>query len=330
MPDLTSNNLSLESAGRHLLRKVPTAREGATCADVIGLLRREHFEYTDIVVVISEDQRVMGLLSAGELVASDPATPVDRLMHRDVSLAHLNVDQERVASLAIENNLGTVPVLDEHGHFIGLVPPQASLAILRREHVEDLHRLAGILRETEAARQAMEGSPLRRVRHRLPWLLVGLAGSVIATLIMAHFEDVLAARVAVAFFLPGIVYLADAMGTQTETIAVRGLSLSHTRIQTLLWRELYTGLVIGGILGCVAGLAVWAVLQDRSLALAVATALFAAGGIATGIGLMLPWIFQKFGFDPAYGSGPLGTVAQDILSLLVYFLAVRAFLQLSV
>ena len=63
---------------------------------------------------------------------------------------------------------------------LGVMPAQALLQVLRREHVEDLHVLSGIQRETSKARHAIEDPPLRRVRHRLPWLLVGLAGSALA------------------------------------------------------------------------------------------------------------------------------------------------------
>jgi magnesium transporter len=139
---------------------------------------------------------------------------------------------------------------------------------------------------------------------------------------MAQFEILLSERVAIAFFVPGIVYLADAIGTQTEAIAVRGLSLSHQRISQLLASELFTGLLIGVVLGALALLGVWATIDDFRLALAVGGSLVAAGGIATAIGLVLPWGFQRMGFDPAYGSGPLATVVQDVLSLLVYFTSV--------
>jgi magnesium transporter len=100
------------------------------------------------------------------------------------------------------------------------MPAQALLQVLRREHVEDLHVLAGIKREASQARHAIEDPPLRRMRHRLPWLLVGLAGSAIATAAMAGFEATFSRQLAVAFFVPGIVYLADAIGTQSEAIAV--------------------------------------------------------------------------------------------------------------
>jgi magnesium transporter len=41
--------------------------------------------------------------------------------------------------------------------------------------------------------------------------------------------------------------------------------------------------------------------------------------------LLLPWLLARLGGDPAMGSGPLATVIQDILSLLVYLSVVRAF-----
>ena len=35
----------------------------------------------------------------------------------------------------------------------------------------------------------------------------------------------------------------------------------------------------------------------------------------------LPALIHRIGRDPAYGAGPLSTVIQDLLSLVVYFLA---------
>lgn len=323
-----SRRKGAESASFHLLRRVPVARPDTPCGAVLAGLRGAHLEYADAVVVTDSQQRVVGMASAGQLAMQDAETPMHRMMRREVPIAHLDTDQERVASLAINSVLGTVPVVDANERFIGLIPPQALLAVLRREHVEDLHRLTGILRETRAARAAIEGPPLRRARHRLPWLLVGLMGSALAALIMARFEGILQARIEIAYFLPGIVYLADAIGTQTEAIVVRGLSLSHLGVKQLVAREVWTGVTIGTILGAAAGLAVWAFLRDSTLALLIGTALFAAGSIATGIGLALPWLFQRLGFDPAYGSGPLGTVAQDILSVLLYFACASALLDL--
>jgi magnesium transporter len=36
------------------------------------------------------------------------------------------------------------------------------------------------------------------------------------------------------------------------------------------------------------------------------------------VALALPWILHRLGIDPAFGSGPLATVVQDLLSIGIY------------
>jgi magnesium transporter len=311
-----------ESAARHLARNVPSCAPDAAAGMVRAAVVGHHFDCVDLVLVVDSDGRLVGVLPIARLLALDAGARISHAMLRDFPAVTHAADQERVASLALHHGLLAIPVVDEARHPVGVVPAAALLAILRREHVEDLHRLAGIARETEVAREAMEAPPARRARHRLPWLLVGLAGSVLATAVMARFESLLQQHVAVAFFIPGLVYLADAIGTQTEAIAVRGLSLSHIRIGRLLAGEVRTGLLIGAVLGGTTLAGVWIAMHDLQLAIAVAVALVIAGGIATAIGLALPWALARLGRDPAYGSGPLATIVQDVLSLGVYFLTV--------
>ena len=114
--------------------------------------------------------------------------------------------------------------VDDAGEFVGLVPPFSMLGVLLHEHTEDLARLGGYLHDTEAARTSSLEALGRRLRHRLPWLLIGLVGAMIAALIVGGFEEDLHEQVILAFFVPGIVYMADAVGTQTETLVIRGLS----------------------------------------------------------------------------------------------------------
>ena len=107
---------------------------------------------------------------------------------------------------------------------------------------------------------------LQRVRGRLPWLLVGLIMSTAGTALMASFEATLKAHVSIAFFIPALVYLADAIGTQTEAIAVRGLSLESRPLWRVLAGEAMTGALIGLVLGALSFLGVLAVYGDARLA----------------------------------------------------------------
>lgn len=119
--------------------------------------------------------------------------------------------------------------------------------------------------------------------------------------------------------MPGLVYLADAIGTQSEAVAVRGLSLTNVGLARLLGGELRSGLLIGLVLALLAFPMVWAGFGELRLAGAVALSLAGASAVASVLGLLLPWLLGRLGSDPAYGSGPLATIVQDVLSLLIYF-----------
>jgi len=314
-----------ETVGAHLVASVARGRGGETVAGVLARLAAEKPECVEIVCVTDEAGRLLGALPIGALFKQAPGAALAAAMDAEFPRVAPDDDQENAASLALRHGVDALPVVDREGVLAGVMPSQALLQVLRQEHVEDLHLLAGIRRETAQARHAIDDPPLRRARHRLPWLFVGLGGGALATAAMAAFEATLERTVAVAFFVPGLVYLADAIGTQSEAIAVRGLSLTRAGIGHLLASELRTGMLIGAALGLITFLPVLLAFGDARLAAAVATSIFVAGSVAAALGLCLPWLFARRGWDPAYGSGPVATVIQDIVSILVYFTLLWAF-----
>ena len=119
--------------------------------------------------------------------------------------------------------------------------------------------------------------------------------------LVGAFETHLQLNLLLAFFIPGIVYLADAVGTQTETVVVRGLSLG-VPMRRMIGRELLTGVLIGMALAVVAVPFVWWRWSDAVLALSLGLSVFAACSTATLAAMMLPWLFDTFALDPAFGS----------------------------
>jgi magnesium transporter len=191
------------------------------------------------------------------------------------------------------------------------------LGVLLREHAEDMARLGGFSHDTQVAATAIQEKVGRRIWHRLPWLLVGLFGALIAANIVDVFQGEIQQTLALAFFLPGIVYLADAVGTQTETLVIRGLSVG-VPIGRAFRQEAVTGVLMGAGLGLAFfPFALW-LSGDTSVAVTVALSLLASCSIATLLALVLPWSLKQRGVDPAFGSGPLATVIQDIASVLIY------------
>jgi magnesium transporter len=143
----------------------------------------------------------------------------------------------------------------------------------------------------------------------------------VSALIMGAFEATLESNVLVALFVPAIVYMAGAVGAQTQTVLIRAFAIGVTTREVLV-RELITGILMGLFIGATfLGFAalVWG---DINVALAVSVALFASAAVAVAVALALPSFFQRLGLDPAFGSGPLATLIQDLLSIGTYFAAV--------
>ena len=312
---------SVQNVAHYLTEAVPTARPSESAGEVRNRLAGDQYDDASFVFVVTEQHRLTGIVPIGDLIGASATMHLSELIKEtDSQTVTLATDREAAASQALNAGVSVLGVCDDGNRFVGALSASALISILRDEHLEDIHHMAGILGRSETAKAALMSPPHRRAFYRLPWLIVGMAGSALATATMMRFEAVLTANIAVAFFIPAIVYLADAVGTQSEAVAVRGLSLGSTsNLAPLLAGEIGTGVLIGAALGSIAYPMVWLAFGSPALAATVAMALVVASSVATTIGILLPWLFAKLGYDPALGSGPVGTVVQDVLSLMIYF-----------
>lgn len=310
----------LGTAAARATANVPVARPDDTVDAVVAGLRGRPFTSAAVVAVCA-DGRLSGLVTIETLLAAPGDALVGAVMDPEPPVVGPDTDQESAAWKALQHGEPGLAVVDPDGLLLGLIPPQRLLEVLLEEHDEDLARMGGFLRDTAAARSAAVEGVRRRLWHRLPWLAVGLAGAMVSAVLMGAFEAQLNANLIVAYFVPGIVYLADAVGTQTEALAIRGLSVG-VGIRRVVAPETLTGLLVGLLLGVFMFAVILAVWREPGVAAAVAIAVLAASSIAVLVALALPWLLQRLGRDPAFGSGPLATVVQDLLTIVIYFGAV--------
>lgn len=318
-------HLTFETAAEHACTRVPVVSPTTRMEEIRLALFGSQFE-SAAHIVVCEDGKFVGIIPIETFLESTEGFAAGQLMDKTAPVVAPGVDQEVAAWQAVRHKESALAVVDVEGRFVGLIPPDRLLAVLLSEHEEDLARMGGFLKETAVARGASQEAVRRRFWHRVPWLLLGLGGALLAADIVGWFETQLREKVILAFFVPGIVYLADAVGTQTETVVVRGLSVGVS-LQQMVRRELLTGLMIGVALAVVSFPVVWWRWGDRELAGAVTLSLMAACSTATIAAMALPWIFDRAGLDPAFGTGPLATVIQDLMSILIYFAISTALLR---
>ena len=158
------------------------------------------------------------------------------------------------------------------------------------------------------------------IEHRVPWLLFGLLGGIFATFIVSKYEAIISADIRLAFFIPIIVYLSDAVGTQTETIYVRALSnKKKVNFAKYILKESATGFGLGIISGLILGIIATYWLNSYAIGLTIGITMLINLTSAPVLAVVIPSILYKKHSDPALGSGPVATVIQDLTSLLIYF-----------
>jgi magnesium transporter len=312
------------SAAARAARNVPIAAANETVDSVLDRMRGAQFD-SAVVVAVCSGQQLVGLVTIERLLAAPGQATLATVMDSEPPVVRPGADQEHAAWLAAQRAEPGLAVVDAQGRFRGLIPPQQLAAILLEEHDEDIARLGGFLKSSATARTASEESIGRRLWHRLPWLAVGLIGAMLLAVLLGSIEDQISANVAVAYFIPAIVYLADAVGTQTETLAIRGLSVG-VGIGGVARREAATGLLVGLILAAAMLPTISLLWHDVALAATVSLAVLSASTLATIVAMALPYLLHRLGYDPAFGSGPLATVVQDLLSIVIYLGAVRLIL----
>jgi magnesium transporter len=325
-PGESPHHHEIETAGRLAVRSFPSAINTEPVRQVLQRLAGSAPACADLLLVVDREGRYRGAVELVRLLHAPADGPVSDLVRADWPHVAPDVDQEHAVMVAAEAQVAALPVVAPGGQPVGIIPPVALLEVLAHEHREDMHRLVGILKERAGSRHALEDPPVRRAARRLPWLLIGLAMSAAATAVMARYEAALQANVTIAFFIPALVYLTDAIGTQTEAIAIRGLSVLRKPLPRILLLEFLTGGMIGLALAAVALAGVWLAFDSAMLALGVAVSLLLAGTLASSIGLILPWALSHLRIDPAFGTGPVATITQDVLTIMIYFAVVTALL----
>ena len=156
------------------------------------------------------------------------------------------------------------------------------------------------------------------VRMRIPSLGLGLLLGILLSFVTSRFEEVLMHNVQVAFFIPFIVYMADAVGTQTQSIYIRDLKTKKASFHRYLVKESFIGILFGAMASSIAAAVTWFWLKTPLLTLAVSLAMFVAISIAPLVALFIAEFLELEHTDPAVGAGPIATVIQDTLSVVIF------------
>ena len=279
------------------------------------VLHKEVLEFY-IIYIIDEYDHLIGSISLNKLFLSEAHVLIKEIMDPDVIAVNVDMDQERVAHLAKEYDLVTVPVIDKHLKLIGRITSDDLMDVLEEEYQEDLGQIAGTGDE-----DVLETSVLKASRDRLPWLLLGLAGGALAAWVMSGYETSIAELPEVAYFIPVIVALGGNIAIQSSSLVVRGLATGELRPVDLVnrtWKEIRVSLLNGIICAAILSVLAWWITDHWILGLTTAMALLIVILLAALVGTAVPMILKRMQMDPAIATGPFITTTNDILGIIIY------------
>jgi len=310
-----------DTAGRIMTREVFTLPETTTVREAVAAIQENRdLEMILYLYVVDSQGRLVGVTSLRQLLLAPPKATLGEVMTRDLISVQTDTDQEEVAQLATRYDLLAIPVLDSDGHLAGIVTYDDIVDVMREEATEDFYKMAG----TSDEEILYQERSLKVASIRLPWLLVNLAGGVVTGLLLEHFQVRLAEALSLLIFVPVIMGMGGNLGTQTSTIAVRGLATGRLvqgegSVKRFLWRQLKVGILLGLACALIVAVAAAVLQQDVRYSAVVGTAMLTALVVASVNGAVIPLLFERLGIDPAIAAGPLVTTSNDITGILIYF-----------
>ncbi len=309
------------SAGSWMIESFPKVQPSCRIEELEQLLEENAVNYQtiDYIYVVDGENRLLGVASIKDVYASKNAT-MGEIMTTKLVYVHPSTDQERIVYVALSHGIKAVPVVDKEKHLLGIIPFDVILETFNEEVHEDTLHFGGIFHRVGKEYHTNESSVRTMVKLRIPWLIVGVLGGVVTASIISNFEHVLSTLLALAAFAPVLAYMSDAVGTQSETLAVRSIAINpEMSLKNYLLKELVIAAVLafvcGGLLSIVA-LVGW---QDPILGLIVGISMFLSIISAVLISTGFPFIFTKINLDPAIASGPFATMISDVITVTIYF-----------
>lgn len=294
--------------------RIPSATPAMHTADVLRNIRENIGEYDSIdYVYVLEDGKLTGVASLRELLSTDGK--LGDLMQRDIISSTPEDDPFDIPYLALSHGIKAIPVVDHEGRFMGVVTHDEIIRILKMEADRDILHFGGVFH------RVIDQDPgaLNMVRSRVPWLVVGVIGGTITAALIGSFEDLLSEFIALASFIPIMVYMSDAVGTQSEALIIRKIAVDPSmRPLIYIRREIMVAAGIGALSSAFAGLMAGLTRMNPSLGLIVFISMFFSVLAAVFISTASPLIFRRLGFDPAVATGPLATILSDFTTTLIY------------
>ena len=275
------------------------------------------------------DGRLTGVVPARTLVTSSPEDALRDIAKKDIVSVAAGSSMKEAAHLFASHRYLTLPVVDRAQRVVGVVDlkpfTKRDIDISDRMLLNEIFQTIGLRVSTILA-----SGPAGAFGRRFPWLLSTLFSGIACALLVGLFEQTLASRIVLAFFITLVLALGEAVSIQSMSIALQLIHLQDRagigRFFHHLAREAAAGILLGLCCGAVtfAVSAVWR--RQLHASLAIGTSITLSIIAAACIGLSIPLFLHAIRKDPRIAAGPLVLASTDICTVVIYMVVAQALL----
>mgnify|MGYP000062787598 FL=1 len=313
-------NYPEDSAGSIMTTEYVDLREEMTVGQAMAHIKKTGIHKETIYTCyITERRKLVGIVSAKDLMTTDDDVPIKDLMETEIISVYTHSDQEQVAQLFTKYDLLALPVIDQDGRMVGIVTFDDAMDVMVDEATEDITKMAAI---NPSEKTYFETSVLQHAKNRIPWLLILMFTSIITGTIITRYENAFAAIPLLVSFIPMLMDTGGNCGSQSATLIIRGIALDEIRFTDLfkvMFKEFRISLIVGAFLAVANGVRIFIQYHNPGLAVVIACSLMGTVIMAKLVGCTLPLLAKKVNLDPAIMASPLITTLVDTFSIPVSY-----------
>lgn len=314
-------------AGGLMQKELIKVNASWTVSECVEEIRRqaEDVEKVYAVYVIDDEQKLKGIVSLKRIILARKNTKIENIFDEEIVYVETTRPAEEVAEIMQRYDLDAIPVVNTLGRLLGRITIDDVVDFITDKAEEDIQVMAGITGEAEE-----DDSVWQLAKARLPWLIVGVIGSLLAATVIGSFEDEFKKVAALAAFIPIMGSTGGNVGIQTSSLIVQSLAEKSgltTSLGQRLFKIILVALVNGLIIGSLAGLYIY-VSGETQLFFVVCLSLLSVVVLASFTGTVTPLLLDRLGINPAIASGPFITTANDIIGIGTYLMIANLLLHL--
>ena len=271
-------------------------------------------ENTDNLMVVDRDNHYLGVLPLTELLVRDPDSSVGDWMEEESYLS-ADTPEIEVAKLFEQRDLLSAAVIDEEGRLLGRITIDDVVDVIQEEAEHVVRSMAGL------GDDDMFSPVIVTTKRRAIWLGINLLTAFLGAWVIGRFEDTIQQLVALAVLMPVVAGMGGIAGSQTLTIAIRGIALGQIgkkNIKPLLIKELTVGILNGALWSCVVAVVVIIWFDNPFLGLIIGISMIINLVIAALAGAAIPLVLKRFGIDPAIAGGVILTTVTDVVGFMTF------------